>query len=66
VRPARKVDKLTAVCEPLVYRKCGSLDVPQPYGPSWFVIGIHFIFLLISTLIFLFVCYLFNAAINHR
>jgi hypothetical protein len=31
-RPARKAD-LTAICEPTVKRKCGSLDVSQPYGP---------------------------------
>jgi hypothetical protein len=23
-----------AFCEPIVYRKCGSLDFSQPYGPS--------------------------------
>jgi flagellar biosynthesis protein FliQ len=27
-------DNLTAICEPIVLRKCGSLDVSQPYGPS--------------------------------
>jgi hypothetical protein len=32
--PARRADKLTAICEPIVYTKCGSLDVSQPYGPS--------------------------------
>jgi hypothetical protein len=31
--PVRKADNLTAICEPIVYRKCGSLDVSQPYGP---------------------------------
>jgi hypothetical protein len=33
-RPARKADNLTAICEPTVWRKCGSLNVSQPYGPS--------------------------------
>jgi hypothetical protein len=31
-RPARKADNLTAIYEPTVYRKCGSLDVSQPYA----------------------------------
>jgi hypothetical protein len=31
---ARKADNLTAICEPIVERKCGRLDVSQAYGPS--------------------------------
>jgi hypothetical protein len=39
LRPPRPVTgiallNLTAICEPTVYRKCGSLDVSQPYVPS--------------------------------
>jgi hypothetical protein len=30
-RPARKADSLTAICK-RKSRKCGSLDVTQPYG----------------------------------
>jgi hypothetical protein len=31
-RPERKADKLTAIYEPIVYRKCGTLDLSQPCG----------------------------------
>jgi hypothetical protein len=32
--PALKADNLTAIYEPTVWTKFGSLDVSQPYGPS--------------------------------
>jgi hypothetical protein len=41
-RPARKADNLTAVSR--LCRKCGSLDVSQPYGPPWPVTGITLLF----------------------
>jgi hypothetical protein len=34
VRPAHKANNLTAICESIIWRKYGSLDVSQPYGPS--------------------------------
>jgi hypothetical protein len=32
---ARKAENSTAICEPNVWIKYGSLDVLQSYGPSW-------------------------------
>jgi hypothetical protein len=39
-RPARKSHNLTAICEPIVQRKFGGLDVSHPFGPSRTVTGI--------------------------
>jgi hypothetical protein len=33
-RPVLKTDNLT-ICEPIVWRKCGNLDVSQRYAPPW-------------------------------
>jgi hypothetical protein len=40
VWPASKADNLTAICESIVSRKCGSQDVSQLCGPSRPVTGI--------------------------
>jgi hypothetical protein len=49
-RPARKADNFTTICEPIIQRKCGSLDVSQPYESSRPVTGIAFISALSLTL----------------
>jgi hypothetical protein len=41
-------DNLTAICEPIIYTKCESLNISQPYVPPWPVTGITLPFTFIS------------------
>jgi hypothetical protein len=54
-RPARKADNLTVICEPIVWRKCGSLDAWQPDGPSRPVTGDSFTFFISLSIIYVFI-----------
>jgi hypothetical protein len=49
--PVCKVDNLTAICDLTVWTKYWSLDVSQPYGPSWPVTGITLLLLTLQALI---------------
>jgi hypothetical protein len=38
-------DNLTAICEPIIWTKCGTLDLSHSYGPSRSVTGTTLLFL---------------------
>jgi hypothetical protein len=46
--PARKAVNVTAICEPIVQRKCGSLGVSQPDELSHPITGFFFFGLYVS------------------
>jgi hypothetical protein len=43
VRPVRRADNLTAICERL-FRQCGILDISQPYRPPRSVTGVTLLY----------------------
>jgi hypothetical protein len=46
-RPVREAENHTTICVCRVYRKCGNLDDPQPYGSPRSIIGIALLLLLL-------------------
>jgi hypothetical protein len=64
---AHRADNLTAICKPIIYTKCGSLNISQPYGPSQPVTGIALPYLtFMNSTIFKDVMYLIQSPFTGR